>query len=561
MLSKRLTDNTQTQKKVLRLSAIANRIGQIINEKTSGKRFWMKAEVSSSHQNANGHTYFDFVEMQHGRQVAKLRGMIWRDDRARIEKEFAQAGIEFKLENGKEITTECTIEYHPVFGLSVNVVDADPNFALGEIERIRRQMLLKLEKEGLFETNKQIPLPLLLKRVGVVTSKGSAGHQDFAKTIAGSKYPIYVKIEDARMQGHRTEQTVLSAITSLESQSLDLIVVLRGGGSKLDLGALDNELIARKIASCSVPVWTAIGHEIDESVLDYVSHTNFKTPTAVAEEILNRMNVLATRNKDGLSQLRSAWSKRVTQEKNNNQKQKQIFAQRIESKVSKSNGLIQTQRNRLRLSVSKRVSVNERRQLSQFSFSFQQKAKDKLKTLQQELQLAKNSTCNATKDRKNEAFQNLNQAKTRLRDVTKRQLRDRGLMLVSSRGWFSPGRILSKVNSNRDVLLVRAVDFQKRANRKIADERYSIKSKQIKVHPGLIRERLKSKRAQLKLGRTIIDSRDPAKNLKRGYALIFDSNSKLVTSIEDLTKNQNVKINLADGVAAAKIGDTEQDDS
>ena len=561
MLSKRLTNNTPTQKKILRLSAIANRIGQIINEKTSGKRFWMKAEVSSSHQNANGHTYFDFVEMQHGRQVAKLRGMIWRDDRARIEKEFAQAGIEFKLENGKEITTECTIEYHPVFGISVNVVDADPNFALGEIERIRRQMLLKLEKEGLFETNKQIPLPLLLKRVGVVTSKGSAGHQDFAKTIAGSKYPIYVKIEDARMQGHRTERTVLSAITSLENQSLDLIVVLRGGGSKLDLGALDNELIARKIASCSVPVWTAIGHEIDESVLDYVSHTNFKTPTAVAEEILNRMNVLATKNKDGLIQLRSAWSKRVTQEKNNNQKQKQIFAQRIESKVSKSNGLIQTQRNRLRLSVSKRVSISERRRISQFSFSFQQKAKDKLKTLQQELRLAKNNTHSATKDRKNDAFQKLNRAKTRLRDVTKRQLRDRGLMLVSSRGWFSPGRILSKVNSNRDVLLVRAGDFKKRANRKITDERYSIKSKQIKVHPGLIRERLKSKRAQLKLGRTIIDSRDPAKNLKRGYALIFDSNSKLVTSIEDLTKNQNVKINLADGVAAAKIGETEQDDS
>ncbi|MDG2182812.1 MAG: exodeoxyribonuclease VII large subunit [Mariniblastus sp.] len=556
-----MTNNTPTQKKIIRLSAIANRIGQIINEKTSGKRFWMKAEVSSSHQNANGHTYFDFVEMQHGRQVAKLRGMIWRDDRARIEKEFAQAGIEFKLENGKEITTECTIEYHPVFGLSVNVVDADPNFALGEIERIRRQMLLKLEKEGLFETNKQIPLPLLLKRVGVVTSKGSAGHQDFAKTIAGSKYPIYVKIEDARMQGHRTERTVLSAITSLENQSLDLIVVLRGGGSKLDLGALDNELIARKIASCSVPVWTAIGHEIDESVLDYVSHTNFKTPTAVAEEILNRMNVLATKNKDGLSQLRSAWSKRVTQEKNNNQKQKQIFAQRIESKVSKSNGLIQTQRNRLRLSVSKRVSISERRRISQFSFSFQQKAKDKLKTLQQELRLAKNNTHSATKDRKNDAFQKLNRAKTRLRDVTKRQLRDRGLMLVSSRGWFSPGRILSKVNSNRDVLLVRAGDFKKRANRKITDERYSIKSKQIKVHPGLIRERLKSKRAQLKLGRTIIDSRDPAKNLKRGYALIFDSNSKLVTSIEDLTKNQNVKINLADGVAAAKIGETEQDDS
>ena len=561
MLSKRLTNNTPTQKKILRLSAIANRIGQIINEKTSGKRFWMKAEVSSSHQNANGHTYFDFVEMQHGRQVAKLRGMIWRDDRARIEKEFAQAGIEFKLENGKEITTECTIEYHPVFGISVNVVDADPNFALGEIERIRRQMLLKLEKEGLFETNKQIPLPLLLKRVGVVTSKGSAGHQDFAKTIAGSKYPIYVKIEDARMQGHRTERTVLSAITSLENQSLDLIVVLRGGGSKLDLGALDNELIARKIASCSVPVWTAIGHEIDESVLDYVSHTNFKTPTAVAEEILNRMNVLATKNKDGLSQLRSAWGKRITQEKNNNQKQKQIFAQRIESKVSKSNGLIQTQRNRLRLSVSKRVSISERRRISQFSFSFQQKAKDKLKTLQQELRLAKNNTHSATKDRKNDAFQKLNRAKTRLRDVTKRQLRDRGLMLVSSRGWFSPGRILSKVNSNRDVLLVRAGDFKKRANRKITDERYSIKSKQIKVHPGLIRERLKSKRAQLKLGRTIIDSRDPAKNLKRGYALIFDSNSKLVTSIEDLTKNQNVKINLADGVAAAKIGETEQDDS
>jgi len=311
--------------------------------------------------------------------------MIWRDDRVRIEKEFVQAGIEFKLENGKEITTQCIIEFHPVFGLSVNVVDADPNYALGEIERRRRETLLKLEKEGLFETNKQIPIPMLLKRIGVVTSKGSAGFNDFSETLVGFKYPVYVKVADSRMQGHRTESSVLDAINKLEKCNIDLIVILRGGGSKLDLGDLDNELIARRIARCELPVWTAIGHETDESVLDFVSHSKFKTPTAVAEEILSRMEDLASSNSQARNQLRITWDKRITRENNACENSISNFVQKFENRIAKTRSSLESHRNRIRRSVSNRISIKERRRLSRNGFSFRQITDEQLKAKRRKL--------------------------------------------------------------------------------------------------------------------------------------------------------------------------------
>ena len=247
---------------------------------------------------------------------------------------------------------------------------------------------------------------------------GSAGFKHFSETLTGFQYPVFVKVADSRMQGHRTESNVLSAIDTLEASDVDLIVVLRGGGSKLDLSDLDNEKIARKIAMCKLRVWTAIGHETDESVLDFVSHSKFKTPTAVAEEILNRLNSLAANHLDALNVLRTTWDRRLLQENNKCRNGKTIFIQKTENRIAKSLSEIESRRNQIRLSVSNRVSVTERRRLSKHSNDFRRRVEQRLITERQRTKSGKDS----------------------LKTKVGARFKEKGMMLVSSRAWFSPER-------------------------------------------------------------------------------------------------------------------------
>jgi exodeoxyribonuclease VII large subunit len=240
---------------------------------------------------------------------------IWRRDLTAIKRKFQDAGLDFKLDNGTQVGLQCTVQFSPQYGLSLKVSDADPAFALGELELKRREILLRLEKEGLFEPNKVLEVPLLPQRIGFVTSRGSAAYNDFVQTLTRSPYGFTLLMADATMQGAQTEGSVLAALDALERLKPDLVVIARGGGSKTDLSFLDNETIARRVAACGFPVWTGIGHEIDQSVLDFVSNKHFKTPTAVAEEIVSRYVEMDRHLQEARNRFRSSWSYRLDQEK------------------------------------------------------------------------------------------------------------------------------------------------------------------------------------------------------------------------------------------------------
>ena len=306
--------NQMHERTFFNLSAITKRI-QVILQPHIGKQFWVKAEISSGRERG-GSFYCDLVETDEtGKIVAKMNCSIWSSDLSRIRKQFKGHDLDLQLDNGTVVGFQCSLQYSPQYGLSLKVVDADPAFALGELELKKREILDRLKKEGLLEPNKQFFVPMLPQKIGLITSKGSAAYNDFLKTLTSSIFGFKIYIADAMVQGKQSEQSILFALNTLEKLDVEIVIIIRGGGSKSDLYYLDNEAIARRIASYKIPVWTGIGHEIDISILDHVSNRSFKTPTAVAEEILARFVEMKRHLEESKNRFQSTWSYRFDMDK------------------------------------------------------------------------------------------------------------------------------------------------------------------------------------------------------------------------------------------------------
>ncbi|MBL4636572.1 MAG: exodeoxyribonuclease VII large subunit [Kofleriaceae bacterium] len=269
------------------VSRVQSRLRKLLEPALSAAPFWLKAELSSVNH-SKGRLYCDLVEMKNGRVVAKMRCTIWPRDLTEIKARLESARLDELLEDGNEVGLRCSIQYHELYGMSVTAIDIDPNESLGALERKKQEMILRLRKENLLGENGKHTVPRLPRRIGLVASRGTAGYKDFVATIASSGYAMTILAADARVEGEDTERSILNALNHLATLDLDLIVILRGGGSRISLSYMDNEAIARAIAGHRYPIWTAIGHEIDTSVIDALAHTSFKTPTAVAEHLVGR---------------------------------------------------------------------------------------------------------------------------------------------------------------------------------------------------------------------------------------------------------------------------------
>ena len=244
-----------------------------------------------------------------------MRCTIWSRDLSKIKKKFKDTDLDLILDDGTVVGFQCSIQYSPRYGLSLKVNDADPAFALGELELKKKEILDRLKKEGLLEPNKNLYVPILPIKIGLITSKGSAAYNDFINTLEQSNFGFRIYLADSMVQGNKTEQSILHALETLELLDLELVLILRGGGSKTELFSLDNEQIARKIAAYKYPVWTGIGHEIATSILDHVANRYFKTPTAVAEELVARFIEMKRHLEEAEHRFKSSWTYRLDNEK------------------------------------------------------------------------------------------------------------------------------------------------------------------------------------------------------------------------------------------------------
>ncbi len=282
-----LMSNESRKLKIFPLRQITRRIYDILNEYTV-KQFWVQGNlvVSAGAGIRGGHFYAELVDYEQGKQIAKLRVTIWKSQLNKIIKKLKAAGVENPLNNNSEVCMLASIRYHELYGVGLQIFDVDPYFGEDEIERKRREIIETLTKEGLLKKNTLLPLPSVPLRIGLISSNESAAFKDFSQTLFSSHYSFKIFFAPAQMQGELAEESVLRSIKKLQEFPLDVLCIVRGGGSTLDLAWLDNLKIAKSIAQSSLPILVGIGHEIDRGVLDVVANRSYKTPTAVAEGLV-----------------------------------------------------------------------------------------------------------------------------------------------------------------------------------------------------------------------------------------------------------------------------------
>ncbi|MBS0010056.1 MAG: exodeoxyribonuclease VII large subunit [Bacteroidales bacterium] len=273
------------------LSELQKHIRKALEEQFPGF-YWVSAEISEIKINYSGHCYLELIEKDANEDIkSRVRAVIW-SRRARILMPYFENIAGQALTQGIKVLLKVNIEYHEVYGLSLVITDIDPAYTLGELALMRRQIISRLEAEGVFNLNRELPFPLLPINIALISSEQAAGYRDFMDELMNNEYAYRYKTRlfSAVMQGRETEASVMAAINSIFEQiaDFDLIVIVRGGGSQADLSWFDNYNIAYLLTQLPVPVLTGIGHEKDLSVTDMVAHRSFKTPTAVADFIISQ---------------------------------------------------------------------------------------------------------------------------------------------------------------------------------------------------------------------------------------------------------------------------------
>ncbi|MBQ5903653.1 MAG: exodeoxyribonuclease VII large subunit, partial [Alistipes sp.] len=319
---------------------------------------WVSAEVADLKVNYSGHCYLELIEKDHksenGVPTAQVRAVIWRSSYSRIAAYF-EAETGQRLAPGIRILAQVLISYHELYGLSLQITDIDSAYTLGEMEQQRQKTIARLQEEGVWEMNREVPMPLLVQRLAVVSSAQAAGYQDFCKELGRSGYRFDLTLFDAVMQGTAAEESILMALGHVaeRQEEFDAVVIVRGGGSTTDLNCFNAYRLSSHVAQFPLPVLTGISHDKDQSVVDMVAHLPLKTPTAVAGWLIERMSsiegwlegaaqqlhdITTTRMREAQLQLeqqsnrlRTLASERTLRERLNLEQAEQLLSERVKN--------------------------------------------------------------------------------------------------------------------------------------------------------------------------------------------------------------------------------------
>lgn len=255
---------------------------------------WVTAEIASLNVASNGHCYLELIEKNSrtGATAAKAKAMVWAN-RWWLLREMFERGTQQPLQAGMKVMVKVLVTMHEAFGYALNIIDIEPNYTLGEMQRRRQEIINQLTEEGMIDMNKSVPMPQLTQRIAIISANTAAGYGDFCHQLQNNDYGIcfYTHLFPAQMQGEHTVNSVIQALDSIftHRDAFDVVVIIRGGGSVIDLNSFDNYELALNIANFPLPVIVGIGHERDSTVLDVVAHLSVKTPTAAAAFLIDRM--------------------------------------------------------------------------------------------------------------------------------------------------------------------------------------------------------------------------------------------------------------------------------
>ena len=325
--------------------SVLNGLVRSVVEEGLPLRYWVTGELSEVRATSVGHCYIELVERDEltGEMVAKARGTIWSRVYSLLRPYFLeQTGREFSV--GLKVLVQVTVKFHELYGFSLDVCDIEPAYTIGDMARQRMLIVKRLTDEGVIDLNKELPFPLLPKRVAVVSSASAAGYGDFCDQLNNNMYGFRfaVSLFAAPMQGNKVEEGIIAALDAIASDAIpwDVVVIIRGGGATSDLSCFDTYDLANNCAQFPIPIITGIGHQRDDTLLDIVAHTRVKTPTAAAEVLIHSMLIQAER----VASLQQAISEAATRTLTDERHRLQSLLHRLPSAATL---LLQQQRHRL----------------------------------------------------------------------------------------------------------------------------------------------------------------------------------------------------------------------
>ncbi len=272
-------------------------LNSLVHEAVSNampQRYWVTGELSEVRETAVGHCYIELVQRDESTNdmVAKARGTIWSRIYSLLRPYFLeQTGQPFAA--GLKVLLQVTVNFHELYGYTLDVCDIEPTYTLGDIARQRQLVIKRLTDEGVIGLNKELCIPRIPQRVAVISSPTAAGYGDFCDQLRNNRYGFvfYHCLFPSPMQGNGVEQGIIEALDRIAANVdfWDVVVIIRGGGATSELNCFDTYDLANNCAQFPLPIITGIGHQRDESVLDIVAHTSAKTPTAAAELLIHAM--------------------------------------------------------------------------------------------------------------------------------------------------------------------------------------------------------------------------------------------------------------------------------
>lgn len=261
--------------------------------------YWVEAELAEARE-SRGHCYMELIEKEPegNTPIARAQAKCWRQTWMMIRPCFERVTGQ-TLHAGLKVRLRVRAQFHEAYGFSWIVTDIDPTFTIGDMARRRQDIIRRLKAEGVFDLNKELPIPMFAQRIAVISSETAAGYGDFRNQLADNEYgfAFATQLFPAVMQGEAVERSVIAALDMINRRidDFDCVVIIRGGGATSDMSGFDTLALAENVANFPLPVITGIGHDRDESVLDMVSNTRVKTPTAAAALLINRLKATADR--------------------------------------------------------------------------------------------------------------------------------------------------------------------------------------------------------------------------------------------------------------------------
>jgi len=287
-MSEKVNDRT-----IFSLLEVSKSIQKTLDERYKSA-YWIKAEMNKlNFYSHSGHAYPELVEKQDGKVIAQVKSMLWKDDFIRINNTFQQV-LKEPLKDGIKILFLAKITFDPVYGLSLRIIDIDPSYTLGDLEREKQDTIKRLMEEGLFSKNKTLKMPVLPQRIGIISVETSKGYADFLKVIQTNPWGYYFfqMLFPSILQGEKAVHAIIAQLKRIKKvkQHFDVVVIIRGGGGDVGLSCYNHYELAKAIALFPIPVITGIGHATNETVAEMIAYSNAITPTKIAEYLIQQFH-------------------------------------------------------------------------------------------------------------------------------------------------------------------------------------------------------------------------------------------------------------------------------